>query len=147
MRDSVIIERDFKAPIERVFEALINPEDLTKWHHAGDGWQTPYAQVDPVVGGKIKIAYADPGGNVVFDFEAVISEIVAPKRLAFYLQIEELIQDDSRLVTYDLSETAEGTHMRLEFDIEHLNSRELQEQGWSQHYDNLRTVLEGGPHD
>ena len=41
MRDSIIIIRDFNAPIDRVFKALINPEDLIKWHHAGDGWVTP----------------------------------------------------------------------------------------------------------
>ena len=142
MRDSIIIERDFKSPIERVFAALISPEDLVRWHHAGDGWITPYAEVDPKVGGKIKIGYSDALGKQVFDFTAVISEINSPTRFAYHLQIDGLIEQDNRLVTYDLTEKNGLTHMRIEFDIEHLNDKELQREGWGQHYDYLQVLLE-----
>lgn len=142
MRDSIIIERDINAPIERVFDALITPEDLMQWSHAGDGWQTPYAEVDPVVGGKIKIAYADPEGNVVFDFEAVIEEIERPNKYYYRLGIPELIKDDDRIVNVDLHEVDGGTHLKMEFDIEHLNDKELQRNGWTQHIDNLQKLLE-----
>jgi uncharacterized protein YndB with AHSA1/START domain len=142
MRDSIVIERDFKAPIDRVFKALTDPEDLVKWHHAGEGWMTPYAELDPRVGGKIKIAYAGPDGKVVFDLVAVISEIDPPKRFAYRMHLDEMIEGDNREVTYDLTEMNGVTHMRLEFDIEHLNDHVLQRQGWSQHYDNLMSILE-----
>jgi uncharacterized protein YndB with AHSA1/START domain len=143
MSDSIVIERDIKAPIGRVFKALISPEDLVRWHHAGDGWVTPYAEVDAKVGGKIRIGYSDAEGVQKFDFGAVISEINPPMRLVYYLQIEELINKDNRLVTYDLSDEKGVTHLRVEFDIEHLNDKELQRKGWSEHYDNLQTILEG----
>jgi uncharacterized protein YndB with AHSA1/START domain len=142
VRDSIIIVRDFRAPISRVFRALTDPVDLVGWHHAGDGWVTPYAEVDPKVGGKIKIAYADPDGKVVFDLEATITEINSPTRFAYRMHLEEMIEDDDRLVTYDLSEEDGITQMRLEFDIEHLNDKEQQRLGWSQHYDNLQKMLE-----
>jgi len=143
MRDSIILERDIKAPIERVFKALIAPEDLVKWHHAGDGWKTPYAEVDPKVGGKIRIGYSNSDGTMTFDFGGVISEINPPTRLAYYLQIEDEIDTDNRLVTYDLSEENGVTRLRVEFDIEHINDKELQRRGWSEHYDFLQTILEG----
>jgi uncharacterized protein YndB with AHSA1/START domain len=142
MRDSIIIERDFNAPIEAVFGALVDPEILVKWHHAGDGWITPYAEVDPVIGGKLKIAYAGPDGKVVFDLVATISEISPPHKLTYIMGAVGGVGDDHRHVTYTLSETdKDKTHMHLEFDIEHVNDRELQRQGWSQHYDNLTVIL------
>lgn len=141
MRDSIVIERDLNAPIERVFNALITPEDLVKWHHAGDGWKTPYAEVDAKVGGRMKIGYSNADGTQSFDLGAVISEINAPTRFAYYLQLEEIINNDNRLVTYDLTEKDGVTHLRVEFDIEHLNDKELQRTGWSQHYDHLEKLL------
>lgn len=141
MRDSIIIERDIKAPIKRVFKALITPEDLVQWHHAGDGWKTPFAEVNAKVGGKIRIGYSNADGTQNFDFGGVISEINEPTRLAYYLQLEEVINPDNRLVTYDLSEKDGITHLRVEFDIENVNDKESQREGWSQHYDYLVELL------
>jgi len=141
MRDSIIIERDFNAPIERVFEALINPDDLVKWHHAGDGWITPHAEVDAREGGKIRIGYLSADGTQTFEFGATISEYDPPKRLAYYLQLEDIIDKNNRQVTYDLSENNGVTHLRLEFDIEHINDKELQRKGWTEHVDNLDAML------
>lgn len=141
MRDSIVIERDFKAPIDRVFEALINPEDLMKWHHAGDGWTTPYAKVEPKEKGKIRIGYSSADGTQSFEFGGTISEYDPPKRLAYYLQEEDEIDTNNRQITYDLSEENGVTHLRLEFDIEHIHDKEMQRKGWTEHVDNLETVL------
>jgi uncharacterized protein YndB with AHSA1/START domain len=91
MRDSITIERDFNVSIERVFQALITPMDLMQWHHAGDGWITPHAEVEPKVGGKIRIGYSNADGTQSFEFGATISEFDPPKRLAYYLQMEDMI--------------------------------------------------------
>ena len=141
MRDSVVIERDFNVPVERVFNALIRPEDLIQWHHAGGGWKTPHAEVDPKVGGKIRIGYSNADGTQTFEFVATISEYDPPKRFAYYLQVEDLVSNDNRQVTYDLTENEGVTHLRLEFDIEHENTRELQQRGWAEHIDNLETMF------
>ena len=141
MRDSIVIERDFNAPIDRVFKALISTEDLIRWHHAGDGWITPHATVEPQQGGKIRIGYSSADRSQGFEFGATISEYDPPKRLAYYLQAEDVIDTNNRQVTYDLSENNGVTHLRLEFDIEHVNSKDLQRKGWTEHVDNLETVL------
>lgn len=142
MRNSITIERTIASPITRVFDALITPSDLTQWHHAGDGWSTPYAEVDPKVGGKIKVAYADEKGSVIFDLTAVIEELVRPMRYAYRLRLEEIVKDDDRLVTIDLKEVEGGTHLTLEVDLETINSADLQRQGWSEHLDNLQAYLD-----
>lgn len=142
MRNSVVIERIIKAPIERVFDAFITPEDLLQWHHAGDGWKTPYAEVDPKVGGKIKIGYSSADGDMTFDFEAYIQEIQRPYKFYYRLGMVEMIKDDDRLVTIDLSEVDEGTKVRLELDLEPLHTPEQQLEGWTQHIDFLTELLE-----
>ncbi len=142
MRNSITIERTINAEIDRVFDALTNADDLVKWHNAGDGWQTPYAEVDDHVGGKIKIAYADPEGKVVFDLEAVIEEIQRPTKFYYRLGLIEMIEDDDRLITYDLESVDAGTNVRLELDLEDLHSADQQREGWTNHIDNLQQLLE-----
>ncbi len=40
------------------------------------------------------------------------------------------------------SESPFSSPYRLEFDIEHINDKEMQRQGWTQHVDNLQVLLE-----
>jgi uncharacterized protein YndB with AHSA1/START domain len=142
MRNSITIVREIKAPIERVFDAFITPEDLVKWHHAGGGWSTPYAEVNPEVGGLIKIAYANEKGIVEFDLLAVIEEVTRPTRIAYHLQLEQFVKDDNRLITIDLQDLNNATQVTVEIDLENINSAELQRQGWTEHIDNLQRLLE-----
>ena len=142
MVDTVKIERVIDAPIERVFDAFVTPEDLVRWHNAGEGWQTPYAEVDARVGGKIKIGYANPEGKVEFDFTAIFTEFDRPKRIAYRLAMEEVIADDDRLVTVDFTEVESGTKVVLELEIELINDIELQRHGWTAHIDHLQLLLE-----
>ena len=48
------IERTFNAPVERVFDAWTSEEVLRRWLHAQRGWETPAAEVDLRVVGKIR---------------------------------------------------------------------------------------------
>ena len=105
-----------------------------KWHHAGGGWKTPYAEVNPTVGGKLKVAYADPDGNVVFELVGEFTELDKPNRLAYMM-------DDERLITVELDESDGKTTIRLELDVEDENSKELQTKGWTEHLDNLSRHL------
>lgn len=142
MAETITIERMIDAPIQRVFEAFVTPEDLVKWHNAGEGWQTPYAEVDAQVGGKITIGYADPEGKVVFDFTAYITELECPTRLAYRLGMEEVIAGDDRMVTIDFTKVGFGTKVVLELEIEMINDIELQRHGWTAHIDHLQALLE-----
>lgn len=142
MRNSIVIERVINADIERVFNAFITPEDLIQWHHAGDGWKTPYAEIDPRVGGKIKIGYSDAEETMTFDLEAYIEVIERPKKFYYRLGMIDMITDDDRLVTIDLSTVEGGTNIRLELDLEPLHTPEQQREGWTQHIDFLQELLE-----
>jgi uncharacterized protein YndB with AHSA1/START domain len=142
MAETITIQRVIHASIERVFEALITPDDLVKWHNAGEGWTTPYAEVDPMIGGKIKIGYAGPDDKVAFEFTAFITDLVRPTRLAYRLGMEEVISGDDRMVTFDLAEVDLGTKVTLELELEMINDKELQRHGWTAHIDHLQKLLE-----
>lgn len=59
-RDRILrIERTFQAPIEKVFDAWTSAEVLRRWLHAGPDWETPIAEIDLRVGGRIRIVMRD----------------------------------------------------------------------------------------
>mgnify|MGYP003403404000 CR=1 FL=1 len=133
-KSAVKIQRVINATIERVFEAFTTPEYLTQWHHAAGGWQTPYAEVDPIVGGKLKIAYAGPDGNVEFELEAVFTKFEKPNELAYTF--------GDRTVEVNFEKVNQQTKINLSIDTENENEREMQLAGWTQHIDNLENHLE-----
>jgi hypothetical protein len=61
----VRIERTFDAPREAVFDAWTSPEVLRRWFHCAPDWETPEAEVDLQVGGKIRVVMRKPDGSKV----------------------------------------------------------------------------------
>ena len=59
----VRIERTFAAPAEDVFDAWTSPEVMRRWLHPGPDWQTPEAEVDLRVGGKVRVVMRKPDGT------------------------------------------------------------------------------------
>jgi uncharacterized protein YndB with AHSA1/START domain len=57
------IERTFEASAEEVFDAWTSEEVLRRWFHAGPDWNTPTAEVDLRVGGKVRVAMREPDGT------------------------------------------------------------------------------------
>lgn len=63
-RDRILrLERAYRAPIERVFDAWTNEKVMCRWLHCGPDWQTPTAEIDLRVGGRIRIVMLDPDGD------------------------------------------------------------------------------------
>lgn len=52
---AVRIERTFDAPAEDVFDAWTSPEVMQRWFHCAPDWDTPEAEVDLRVGGKVEV--------------------------------------------------------------------------------------------
>jgi uncharacterized protein YndB with AHSA1/START domain len=49
------IERTFAACAEDVFDAWTSPEVMRRWFHPAPEWETPQAEVDLRVGGKVRV--------------------------------------------------------------------------------------------
>jgi uncharacterized protein YndB with AHSA1/START domain len=57
------VQRTFNAPARDVFDALVNPEVMRRWWHAGEDWETPHAEADPRPGGRFRVVMRRPDGR------------------------------------------------------------------------------------
>ena len=136
---TIIIERDIAAPRALVFEAWTDPKHLVHWYSAGDGWTTPFADVDLRVGGEFRVGFSGPDGKHDFVFWGRYDEITPPSRLAATM-------GDGRPMTVTLTEIGKNrTHLRLEFGAEGTSSIEQQRHGWTAMVVNLAEYLANPP--
>jgi uncharacterized protein YndB with AHSA1/START domain len=61
----VRIGRTFDGPPEDVFDAWTSPEVMRRWFHCAPDWDTPEAEVDLRVGGKVRVMMRRPDGTEV----------------------------------------------------------------------------------
>ena len=61
----VRIERTFDATVEDVFDAWTSPDVMCRWFHCDSAWDTPVAEVELRVGGKIRVVMRRPDGTEV----------------------------------------------------------------------------------
>jgi uncharacterized protein YndB with AHSA1/START domain len=61
----VRIERTFAASAEEVFDAWTSPEVMRRWLHPAPDWETPEAEVDLRVGGKVRVVMRRPDGTEI----------------------------------------------------------------------------------
>ncbi|MGH2451870.1 MAG: SRPBCC domain-containing protein [Candidatus Limnocylindria bacterium] len=131
---TIVITRVFNAPRELVFAAWTKPEHLVRWHHAGEGWTTPFAETDVRPGGALRIGYGSPDGKDDFVLEGTYRQIVEPERIVF-------VMADGRPVTVILEDLGGKTNLTLELTLETEYPEAMQRQGWTEHLDNLADYL------
>ena len=74
------IERTFAASAEEVFDAWTSPDVMRRWFHCDSAWDTPVAEVDLQVGGKIRVVMRRPDGTEV-EAQGIFTLIDRPHRL------------------------------------------------------------------
>jgi uncharacterized protein YndB with AHSA1/START domain len=141
------IERTFRSPAAAVFAAWTSADLLRRWWPAGSGWDTPVAEVDVRVGGRLRLVMRNPDG-AEFGGEGHYVEINAPERLVFTwrwdpglpglgegvqrVEVSFIENPDSTttvvLVNHGLTEPEEQSHR----------------EGWQLSFDNLDQVLGEG---
>jgi uncharacterized protein YndB with AHSA1/START domain len=137
------IERTFDAPVERVFDAWTSEEVLRRWLHGMRGWETPTAEVDLRVGGRIRIVMRDPAGGDEAGATGEYQVVEPPHRLVFTWVWDDQ-PDRPQLIELELSErdgttTVSMTNSSIPTD----ERRESQQRGWAICFDNLDRVLGG----
>jgi uncharacterized protein YndB with AHSA1/START domain len=138
----VVIERELRAPVERVFSAWTDPTKLCQWFKSSQAMKIDSAEVDLKVGGGYKIVLKDDEDTyVVF---GRYTQIDAPHRLEFTWQWEvSSMEPGETLVFLELSPHPVGTLMRLthsRFSSE--RSFQAHEGGWSGVLNTLATFVE-----
>lgn len=135
---SLNVARTIKAPIERVYNAWLDPAMLARFMIPGEGMTVPKAEADPRVGGRFSIVMA--AGDDELPHGGEYKELNPHTRIVFTW--ESPFSIDGSTVTIDLSEVDDGTHVELthvKFPDE--ESRNNHEAGWGAILGNLDEVM------
>jgi uncharacterized protein YndB with AHSA1/START domain len=141
---ALTISRRFKAPRERVFRALTEPQQLAKWW-GPKGFTAPEVALDVRPGGAWRTTMRSPAGedHIV---SGVYREIVPPSRLVFTWGWETTgPRGHETVVTIELFEVADGTRLELHQEVfDSVDSRDKHAHGWGSCMDSLEEALATG---
>lgn len=131
----ITVQTTVNAPIDKVWFAFNNPEDIVKWNQASPDWHCPKAENDLQNGGTLKSTMAAKDGSFQFEFEAKYDEIIPNKFIRYYIA-------DGRKVEIDFMEENNSTVITEKFDPENQNPEEMQRQGWQAILDSFKNYVE-----
>jgi uncharacterized protein YndB with AHSA1/START domain len=137
------MERVFAAPITATFDAWTTVEVLRRWWPAGVGWDTPVAELDVRVGGRLRLVMRDLNG-AEFGGEGHYVVIERPHRLAFTWRWDSLaLGTHDQLVEVTFTDNGDGT-TTVALTNSGLTDAEkpLHREGWDASFENLDAVLE-----
>jgi uncharacterized protein YndB with AHSA1/START domain len=102
----VIATRVFDAPRERVFDACIDPETISRWW--GPSYlTTTVEEMVPEKGGRWRFIQADPDGNE-YPFNGVYHEVTKPERVIQTFEFEGLDEPGHVLLEHHTFEDLDG---------------------------------------
>jgi uncharacterized protein YndB with AHSA1/START domain len=142
----LFLTRTFNAPIELVFKAWTDPAMVVKWW-GPKGYTNPVCEVDPHIGGKMRIHMRAPDGTV-YPMTGVFESLVEPTQIVF---TSAALRDGKPMFeirnTVTLAPTDEGktvltlratVTMAEEDTAQYLDGMEM---GWTQSLDKLADLL------
>lgn len=133
----VYINHLFHTPIEKVFDAWLQPELIKKWLKS-IGIDIVDVKVDPKVDGDFLITMHANTGKII-SYGGSIQQLERPNLLLFSLEAPACFRGVS-LVTVDLQPTKTG----CELNFTHTGVEpELVEDGWRQLLENLEGMITG----
>jgi uncharacterized protein YndB with AHSA1/START domain len=137
------LERTFDAPAQAVFDAWTSAEVLRRWWPAGSDWETPVAEVDVRVGGRLRLVMRSPKGEE-FGGSGEYLAIDPPKRLVFTWNWDgHEGHEGAQLVEVEFREQDDGktTVVLTNRGLADEESKRSHEEGWRASFDNLERVL------
>jgi uncharacterized protein YndB with AHSA1/START domain len=140
---AIRIERTFAAAAHVVFDAWTSPQMLRRWYPPGADWETPVAEIDLRVGGRLRIVMRSPDGEEAGG-GGEFREIMAPTRLVFtWAWDRPELGAGGQLVEVDFTANADGTTTVLltNSGLADESARESHRDGWDGSFDNLDRVI------
>jgi uncharacterized protein YndB with AHSA1/START domain len=141
--DAIRIERTIHAPRQAVFDAWLSADVLRRWWPAGADWETPVAEVEPRVGGRLRLVMRSPDGEE-FGGSGEYVAIKPPERLVITWTWDgHAAHEGHQLVEVELKDRGDGTtdltltNTGLADDEAKRSHRE----GWQASFDNLERAL------
>jgi uncharacterized protein YndB with AHSA1/START domain len=138
----VRIERTFAAPADDVFDAWTSPEVMRRWFHCGSDWETPEAEVDLRVGGRVRIVMRKPDGTEV-GAQGEFTLIERPHHLVMTWTFDEEPSNEQLMELFFSESEGSTTVLLVNSRISTDERRDAQEWGWHGCLDQLEQVLAG----
>jgi uncharacterized protein YndB with AHSA1/START domain len=136
----VRIERTFGAPAEVVFDAWTSAEVMRRWFHVAPDWQTPEAEVELRVGGKVRVVMRRPDGTEVSG-SGEYTLIDRPHRLEMTWTFDD-DPSNRQLIELSFSESEGSTTVvMINSGISTDERRDAQHEGWHGCFDELERAL------
>jgi uncharacterized protein YndB with AHSA1/START domain len=136
------IERTFAASAADVFDAWTSPEVMRRWFHCAHDWDTPEAEVDPRVGGQVRVVMRKPDGTEV-EAHGEYTLIDRPHRLAMTWAFDD-DPSNTQLIELSFSEShGSTTVVMINSGISTAERRDAQDWGWNGCFDELKRALAG----
>lgn len=137
----IVEEITIDAPAERVFDALINPEERVKWWGAEGSFQATHMESDLRPGGRWAVRGLRADGQP-FTVTGEYREIARPRLLIFTWLPDWQANAGTSLVRIDLDEHEGVTKLRLTHSGFTAEARRTGHRGWPQILSRLRAHAE-----
>jgi uncharacterized protein YndB with AHSA1/START domain len=140
---AIRIERRYAASARVVFQAWTSAEMLRRWYPPGADWDTPVAEVDLRVGGRLRIVMRSPDGEE-FGGGGEYREVTAPSRLVFTWAWDRAdVAVGTQVVEVDFTEHPDGTTtvVMTNRGVAGEQARESHREGWEGSFDNLARLV------
>ena len=136
------IERTFAASAEDAFDAWTSPEVMRRWFHCGPDWDTPEAEVDLRVGGKVRLVMRRPDGIEV-EARGEFTLIDRPHQLVMTWTFDD-DPSNEQLIELSFSESEGSTTVvMVNSGISTDERRDAQDAGWHGCFEELERELAG----
>ena len=133
--NTITISALVQAMPEKVWQYWTLPEHITHWNHASDDWECPSAVSDLRVGGRFVVRMSAKDGSEGFDFTGEYTAVEPYTNISYTI-------DGGRVVDITFEETAGGVLVTETFEMEDVNSEELQRAGWQAILNNFTQYVE-----
>lgn len=130
------VETTVSAPIDRVWRAYSNPEDIKQWNAASDDWHTTASTVDLREGGAFSSRMEAKDGSFGFDFAGTYTKVVQNELIEYAM--------GDRTAQVEFAEGPKGVTVRVTFESEPTHSIEQQKEGWGAILNNFKKHVEKG---
>ena len=138
----VRIERTFAATPEDVFDAWTSPEGRRRWFHCASDWDTPEAEVDLRVGGKVRVVMRRPDAREV-EAQGRYTLIDRPHRLVMTWTFDD-DPSNEQMIELSFSESEGSTTvLMVNSSISTDERHDAQDEGWNGCFDELERALAG----
>jgi uncharacterized protein YndB with AHSA1/START domain len=137
------VERTFNAPAEAVFDAWTSSDVLRQWWSPGPNWETPIAEADVRVGGRLRIVMRSPDGEE-FGGGGEYTEVRPTERLVFTWAWDgHEGHGGSQLIEVEFNDRGDGTTSVVVTNrgIRDEESKESHREGWQGSLANLDRLL------